>query len=270
MHTTTLTGDVTVLQDAMEIPGLGVLPVNAFLLKGAQPMLVDTGLPHSKDAFLTTLGALLDPADLRWIWISHPDRDHMGALYDLLELAPKARIVTTYAGMGIASIERPFPIDRVHLLNPGQQLDLGDRKLTCLRPPLFDSPVTTGFVDSSTGTVFSSDCFGAPLPSFELAGAANASEVPASDLEQGQRLWASVDSPWICWLDASVFGSALAPWRALDPELLLCTHLPPATGRAGEFLDRLATLPGTAPFEGPDQAALEAMLAGFEPEAAPV
>src|SRR5438067_264654 len=85
MHTTTLAGDVTALQDAMEIPGLGVLPVNAFLLKGSQPMLVDTGLPQSKDAFLAALGTLVDPADLRWIWISHPDRDHMGALYDLLE-----------------------------------------------------------------------------------------------------------------------------------------------------------------------------------------
>ena len=264
MNTRTLTGDLTVLQDAMEIPGLGVLPVNAFLLKGAQPMLVDTGLPQSKDAFLAALGELLDPADLRWIWISHPDRDHMGALYDLLELAPQARIVTTYGGMGIASIERPYPIERVYLLNPGQQLDLGDRTLTCLRPPLFDSPVTTGFVDGSTGTVFSADCFGAPLPSFELAGAADVSEVAAADLEMGQRLWASVDSPWISWLDAKAFGASLDPWRALDPQLLLCTHLPPATGRAGEFLDRVATLPGTAPFEGPDQVALEAILAGFE------
>ena len=265
MQTRTLTRDVTVLQDAMEIPGLGVLPVNAFLLNGAQPMLVDTGLPQSREAFLAALGGLVDPADLRWIWISHPDRDHMGALYELIELAPQARIVTTYAGMGIASIDRPLPIDRVYLLNPGQQLDLGDRTLTCLRPPLFDSPVTTGFVDSATGTVFSSDCFGAPLPSLELAGAADVSEIPAADLEQGQRLWASVDSPWISWLDAGVFDASLAPWRALDPELLLCTHLPPATGRAGEFLDRVATLPGTAPFEGPDQEALEAILAGFEP-----
>jgi hypothetical protein len=265
VNTLTLKGDVTVLQDALEIPGLGVLPVNAFLIRGEQPMLVDTGLPQSKEAFLAALGALIDPADLRWIWISHPDRDHMGALHDLLELAPQARIVTTYAGMGIASIERPLPIDRVYLLNPGQQLDLGDRTLTCLRPPLFDSPVTTGFVDSSTGTVFSSDCFGAPLPSFELAGAADVSEISSEDLETGQRLWASVDSPWISWLDKAVFGASLAPWRALDPELLLCTHLPPAIGRAGEFLDRVATLPGTQPFVGPDQAALEAMLAGFEP-----
>ncbi len=264
MHTLALTGGLTAIQDAMEIPGLGVLPVNAFLLRGAQPLLVDTGLPQSRDEFLAVLGDLVDPADLRWIWLSHPDRDHTGSLYELLELAPQARIITTFLGVGICSIDRPLPMDRVFLLNPGQQIDLGDRTLTCFRPPLYDSPATTGFVDDLTGTVFSSDCFGAPLPSFELAVASDVSAVSAQDLEHGQRLWASVDSPWISVLDQAVFDSTLDPLRALAPELLLSTHLPPATGRAGEFLDRLATLPGSPPFTGPDQAALEAMLAGFE------
>jgi len=265
MRTTTLAGGMTAIQDAIEIPGLGVLPCNAFLLLGEQPMLVDTGLPMSRDAFLATLGELIDPADLRWIWLSHPDRDHTGSLYELLELAPQARVITTFAGMGISSIDRPLPIDRVHLLNPGQSIDIGDRTITCFRPPLFDSPATTGFVDDSTGTVFTSDCFGAPLPSFELAGAADVAEVSADELEHGQRLWATVDAPWVSVADKSVFSAGLEPLRALAPELLLSSHLPPATGRAAEFLERLASLPGSAPFVGPDQAALQAMLAGFEP-----
>jgi glyoxylase-like metal-dependent hydrolase (beta-lactamase superfamily II) len=267
MRTTALPGGWTALQDAIEIPGLGVLPCNAFLLRGEQPLLVDTGLPTSRDAFLAALGGLVEPADLRWIWLSHPDRDHTGSLYELLELAPGARVITTFTGMGIASIDRPLPIDRVHLLNPGQSLDIGDRRITCFRPPLFDSPATTGLVDELTGTAFSSDCFGAPLPSFDLAGAPDVAEVSADDLEHGQRLWATVDAPWVSVADKSVFAAGLEPLRALAPEVLLSSHLPPATGRAHEFLERLATLPGTAPFVGPDQAALEAMLAGFEPGA---
>jgi flavorubredoxin len=267
MRTTSLAGDYTALQDATEIPGLGVLPINAFLLRGEQPLLVDTGLPTSREAFLSTLGELLDPADLRWIFLSHPDRDHTGSLYELLELAPHAKVITTFIGVGIAGIDRPLPMDRVYLLNPGQQLDVGDRTITCFRPPLYDSPATTGFVDESTGTVFSSDCFGAPLPSWALAGAENVAEVSADDLEQGQRLWASVDAPWVSVADKSVFAAGLEPLRAMQPELILSSHLPPATNRAQEFLDRLATLPGAAPFVGPDQAALQAMLAGFEPGA---
>lgn len=267
MYSRSLTTDVTGLQDCTEIPGIGVLPVNAFFLHSAQPMLVDTGLPQSRDAFLKTVGDLIDPADLRWIWLSHPDRDHTGALYELLELAPQAKVVTTFLGVGILAIERPLPLDRVHLLNPGQSLDLGDRTITAIRPPLYDSPATTGFVDNRTGTVFSSDCFGAPVASAELAVAEDVTAVPAGELADGQRLWAHVDSPWVAGVDRAAFARSLGPLRSLDPSLLLSSHLPPATGRATEFLDRLTELPDATPFVGPDQAALEEMLRQFEPPA---
>jgi len=61
--------------------------------------------------------------------------------------------------------------------------------------------------------------------------------------------------------------SPLEPLRKLDPALLLSSHLPPATGRATEFLDRLTTLPDAEPFVGPDQAALEHMLRQLDPQA---
>lgn len=265
MHTTTLQAGITAIQDAQEIPGLGVLPVNAFFLAGAQPLLVDTGLPPSSEEFLDVVGSLVDLADLRWIWLSHPDRDHTGSLYELLELAPQAKVITTFLGVGICSIDRPLPLDRVFLLNPGQSIDLGDRTLTCLRPPLYDSPATCGFVESTSGAVFSSDCFGAPVSTHELAGAADVSDVPPGELAAGQRLWASVDSPWLSTADPKAFAAGLEPLRALDPSLLLSTHLPPAQRRSAEFLDRVADLPGLTPFQGPDQAALEAMLKEFEP-----
>ncbi len=65
MHSFSATDDVVVLHDAAEVPGLGFLPVNAFLLRAAQPVLVDTGLPASRDQFLSELWSLVDPADLR-------------------------------------------------------------------------------------------------------------------------------------------------------------------------------------------------------------
>jgi hypothetical protein len=46
--------------------------------------------------------------------------------------------------------------------------------------------------------------------------------------------------------------------------------LPPAPRHTTEFLDLLETAPHADPFVGPDQRALEEMLASFEPaEAAP-
>jgi glyoxylase-like metal-dependent hydrolase (beta-lactamase superfamily II) len=265
MHSFATTDEITVLHDTAEVPGLGYLPVNAFLLRAAQPVLVDTGLPTSREQFLHELWSLIDPADLRWIWLTHPDRDHTGALYEVLEQAPRARLVTPFLGMGILSIERPVPVDRVFLLNPGQSLDVGDRELVAFRPPVYDSPATTGFYDRSTGVCFSSDCFGAPMTDAELAGAQDVRAVEQAALVPAQRLWTTVDSPWVSSVDRTRFAESLQPLRQLDPSVVLSTHLPPAKGRTQELLDVLATAPDTDPFIGPDQAALEQMLTGFEP-----
>ena len=157
METLRLRHGVSVLHDSTPIPGLGVLPINAFLLSAQQPVLVDTGMPASRPALLSALSELIDTADLRWIWLTHPDRDHTGALAEVLALAPQARLVTTFLGAGILSMEYDVPRERLYLLNPGQSLDVGDRRLTAFRPPVYDSPATTGFIDDSTGVMFSSD-----------------------------------------------------------------------------------------------------------------
>jgi glyoxylase-like metal-dependent hydrolase (beta-lactamase superfamily II) len=257
--------DVSVLNDYLEVPGIGFLPVNAFVLHAAEPVVVDTGLGLPGRGFMEALGSVVDPADVRWIWLTHPDRDHTGALFDLLAAAPAARLVTTFLGAGIMSTERPVPLDRVYLLNPGQSLDVGDRTLTAFRPPLFDNPATVGFYDERSHTCFSSDCFGAPMPSAALAECSDVGEVPADQLRSGQLLWATVDSPWVHTTEAAGYLRSIQPIRAMDPATILSTHLPPATGRTSEFLEMLAAAPHADPFVGPDQQALEQMLASFEP-----
>lgn len=261
--------DVTVLNDHLPVPGIGFLPVNAFVLHAAEPVVVDTGLSLPDRGFMDALGSAVDVPDVRWIWLTHPDRDHTGAIFDLLAAAPKARVVTTFLGAGIMSTYRPLPLDRVYLLNPGQSLDVGDRTLVGFRPPLFDNPATVGFYDTGSGTCFSSDCFGAPLPSPEMATADDVGDVPPDALRAGQLLWATVDSPWVHLVDREAFLSTVEPLRTMAPERILSTHLPPAAGRAPEFLDLVASAPGADPFVGPDQRELEEMLAGFEPPGGP-
>jgi glyoxylase-like metal-dependent hydrolase (beta-lactamase superfamily II) len=202
---------------------------------------------------------------VRWIWLTHPDRDHTGALFDLLDQAPRARVVTTFLGMGIMSTDRPLPPHRVHLVNPGQTLDAGDRTLVAFRPPLFDSPATVGFYDPRARACFSSDCFGAPLPSAELARSDGVGDIPRGELRRAQLMWAAVDSPWVHTTDQARYAATIAPLRAMGPELILSTHLPPAAGHTDELLDMLALAPGADAFVGPDQHALEELLASFEP-----
>jgi glyoxylase-like metal-dependent hydrolase (beta-lactamase superfamily II) len=257
--------DVTTLADVTEIPGLGHLPINAFVVHAAEPVLIDTGAPAGREAFLDALWSVVDPADLRWIYLTHPDRDHTGSLAEVLAAAPQARLVTTFLGYGIASMDFPVPLDRAYFLNPGQSLDVGDRRLTAFRPPVYDSPATTGLLDESTGTCFTSDCFGAPLSAESETEADDIAALDADALTAGQRLWVSVDSPWVGAVDPALFAATLAPLRAMDPEVVLSTHLPPARKAMTRLLDVLATTPGSEAFVGPDQAMLEALLAQFEP-----
>jgi flavorubredoxin len=265
MHTFRPHPDVTVLHDQTEIPGLGFLPINSFVLHAEQPVVLDTGLGLPDRHYVDRLSEVMDPADVRWIWLTHPDRDHTGGIFALLEAAPQARVVTTFVGVGIMSTERPLPLDRVYLLNPGQSLDVGDRQLTGFRPPLFDNPATVGVYDSKSGVCFSSDCFGAPLSSSDAAASENVAAVSPDELGSAQLLWASVDSSWVHKVDQAKYEAGFEPFRRFDPSWTFSVHLPPIQGSLDAMLQTLRGAPDMPEFVGPDQAALEAMLASFEP-----
>jgi flavorubredoxin len=118
IHVSNPADDVVALTDVKEIPGLGFLPVNAYVVQAEQPLLVDSGLPTSRPDFLQALWARIEPADLRWIYLTHPDRDHTGSLMEILHAAPAARLITTFLGLGILSLEYQIDLERVFLLNP--------------------------------------------------------------------------------------------------------------------------------------------------------
>ena len=252
---------IDVLTSTVAIPGFGSLAVNAFVLHGAEPVLVDTGTVIGSDPFMETLRTVIDPAALRWIWLTHTDPDHIGSLTTLLDENAGLRVVTSFLGMGIMGLSAPLPADRVHLVNPGQRLDVGDRTLTALRPPAFDHPITTGCFDDRSRTLFSSDCFGAVLPEVPVSAA----DLSAEELHRAQVLWASIDSPWLHGVRPDVLARELDAVRRLEPALVLSSHLPAAPGdMTDRLLGALGAVPTAEPFEGPDQSVLERMLAGSE------
>jgi flavorubredoxin len=249
--------DIDVLTSSFSIPGLGQVPINAFVLKGSEPILVDTGAVVESAEFLPALRSVIDPADLRWIWLTHTDVDHIGSLHALLAENPRIRVITTFLGVGIMSLSAPLPMDRVYLLNPGQKITVGDRTLTAFKPPAFDNPSTTGFYDDRSGILFSSDCFGALLSEVPQ----NAADLSDKELREGQVFWATLDSPWLQKVDPAAFARELDEIRRMAPRMVLSSHLPAASGDMTErLLASLAAAPKAQPFVGPDQAQLEQML----------
>lgn len=237
------------------LPGYGMLPINAFLIRSAEPVLVDTGLGLLKDPFMNHLRALIPLKDLRWLWLTHMDADHMGNLVQVLLEAPRLRVITTFLGMGKMLLYH-LPVDRVFLLNPGQYLDIGDRRLVAVKPPCFDAPETTGFFDTRTRVLFSADCFGALMK--EPAEAAT--DINPSDLREGLVTWTTIDSPWLHMVDGDKFARSLDLIRKLEPSFILSHHLPPAAGITEFLLKNLASARSAPAFLGPDQAALDASI----------
>ena len=251
------TPDIDVLQSTATIAGFGSIAINAFVLHGSEPLLVDTGAVVDADDFMTALRSVIDPADLAWIWLTHTDFDHIGALHRLLAENPRLRVITTFFGMGIMGLAAPLPIAQVCLVNPGETITLGDRTLTAIKPPLFDNAVTTGFHDQRSRALFTADCFGALLPAVPH----DAADLSDDELRRGQIHWATIDSPWLHNVDRARYAQELRRIREIDPSIVLSAHLPPAGGAMTErLLGALEAAPSAQPFTGPDQATLRQLL----------
>jgi hypothetical protein len=239
------------------VPGMGLLPVNAFVIRAPEPVVVDTGIVAQRDAFLEALGETIDLDDVRWIWLTHTDADHTGCLEELLAAAPRARLVTTFVGMGKLGLRTPIPPERAYLLNPGQSLPVGDRSLLAVRPPSYDAPETTGLFDSRSRALFTVDCFGSVLSE----PVDSAADLAAADLGEGLVTWAGVDAPWLASVTDEAFQASVESLLRLDPSAVLSSHLPHAPGMARTLVEWLDRARSAEPFVGPDQEALRAMLA---------
>lgn len=252
-----LSGDWAALTSFLPVPGLGGLPVNAFLLRGREPMLVDTGAPMLRDDFVAALEREIDPADLRWIWLSHTDADHTGALRAVLDRAPKAEVVTTFVGYAKMQL-LGLPTERARILQPGERLDIGDRALTPVRPPWFDAPETLGFFDTRDRVLFLADCFGALLEE----PAERAADVKRAALMEGITNWAAIDAPWLRGVDRNRFARTIASVAAIAPAALMSAHLPAAADRVETLLREagqavLRSLDASAP----DDVSMDSLLA---------
>lgn len=259
--------ETSMFTSAVPIPTIGVLPVNAYLIRGENPTLIDTGITPERDEFVAALKELIDPADIQWIVVTHADRDHTGALMQLLDAAPNARVVTSFITVGIMSVgAEPIPPERALLIRDGSTVDIGDRTLSAMRPPLFDNPGTLGIFDPKQSVLFSADCFGATFATPEGALAEDVASTSDDDLKSGQLLWGSVDSPWSHFVDDARFADNLARFVQQRPDTVLSTHLPPILGNLDRHVETLKTLPSSTPYVPADQAAFEAFMAQMAPQ----
>ena len=69
---------------ALEAPPVGHFPMNSMVIRGAEPVLVDTGAPAVRPQWLEAAWSVVDPMDVKWVFLTHDDRDHAGNLLPVL------------------------------------------------------------------------------------------------------------------------------------------------------------------------------------------
>jgi flavorubredoxin len=245
--------------------------VNSSVILGEQPVLIDCGPAISRHEWMETTFSLVDPADVRWIFLSHDDVDHTGNLAPVLEACPSATLVMTAFMMERMGAEFGFglPLPRMRWVNHGDRIDAGDRELVAITPPVYDSPTTRGLFDTATRTYWASDALGCPVPEV----ISDIAELDPGFWREGFTAQQQMLSPWLAWTDPARFARAIEEVRSLDAQVVTSGHGPALRGAqvhsALHLLAEVPFLPMPAqPGQG-DLDAIVAMLAAAAPDAAP-
>lgn len=197
-----------------------LLPVNSMVILGKEPVVVDTGAPVHRDSWFRQVFSLVDPEDIRWIYVSHDDGDHVGNVHELLELAPNATLVVNFFINDRMALEQALPLDRMVWLGPGDRLDAGDRTLHLLVPPIFDGPTTRALYDERSSVLWAVDSFAALPPGaiYEQA------DMPPDLYDETFSLVNSLVSPWHQWLDEARYARHVDAVEALHPDAVASAH----------------------------------------------
>jgi flavorubredoxin len=246
---------------ALEAPPVGHFPMNSMVIRGAEPVLVDTGAPAVRPQWLEAAWSVVDPADVRWIFLSHDDRDHSGNLLPILAACPNATLLTTWFTIGRMAEEWETPISRCRFMNDGDTIDAGDRTLVAKRPPLFDNPTTRGLFDSKTNVLWSVDTFATNVPT----PMPDVGELSDEDFRDGQFFGGRLVSPWVAMLDERKFRAVVDDVERLDAEVIAGCHSPVLRGpRMAEAYDLLRRLPEIPAWSEFTQADLDSWMAAAE------
>jgi len=252
--------DTWVIHSVQQATGAPLLVhLNSMVIRCAEPIIVDTSTPANREQWLTDVFNLVDPDDVRWVFLSHDDSDHAGNLDVVMERCPKATLIASWALTERHANAFAFPLDRSRWLDHGDALDVGDRTLRAVRPPLYDSPTTRGLFDESTGVYWAVDAFACPMPGTVIESAA---EFDRSFWRDGMAMFMHhALSPWVSIVDRERYAASLQQSRALGSSTIASAHSPVIPQELIDIAyDLTLEMPSIVPPPAPDQAVLDAIL----------
>ena len=111
-----------------------VVALNTLVIRAAEPVVVDTGVAENREQYLADVFSLVEPEDVRWVFLSHDDVDHTGNVNALMDACPNATLVSNWFMVERMTASLAVPLTRQRWIDDGGTLDVGDRTLHALRP----------------------------------------------------------------------------------------------------------------------------------------
>lgn len=141
---------------------------NAYLVKGSEKTaLIDTVDPAKEYELVQNLVRIgVDGID--YIIVNHAEQDHSGALPMILELFPRARVITNEKCRDLIVALLDIDGDRVDVIQDNDTLSLGDKTLQFLITPWVHWPETMLTYVQESKVLFSCDLFGSHIASSDL------------------------------------------------------------------------------------------------------
>ena len=163
---------------------------NAYLVRGSdKTALLDSVDPTMQDILLTQLTEI---PKIDYVISHHTEQDHSGAIPAVLEKYPKAKLICTPKAQSMLTDHLQLPADRIQVVEDGESVSLGDRKLTFIHTPWVHWPETMVTYLPEDKILFTCDFFG--------------SHLATSSLYAG-------DNPYVCEAAKRYYAEIMMPFR---------------------------------------------------------
>jgi flavorubredoxin len=187
---------------------------NCYLIEGSEKnALVDTVDPTMTDKLMTQLS---DLDRLDYLISLHAEQDHAGAIPQVLEKYPSAKLVANKKGKEQLINLLKIPEEKFLEIEEGDSLDLGDKTLKFIYTPWVHWPETMCAFMPENKTLFSCDFFGSHIATTDLYATDK-----ARVYEAAKRYFAEIMMPF-----SSIIRNNLEKVAELNPSMIAPSHGP--------------------------------------------
>ncbi|MFH1459016.1 MAG: FprA family A-type flavoprotein [Candidatus Omnitrophota bacterium] len=138
---------------------------NAYLILDEKIVLVDTVKHYMFDEMLSRIKSIVDPAKIDYIISNHVEMDHSGCLPKILELCPKAAVVTS--PQGEKGLKKHFGNfinqNNLKIVESGDSINIGKRNINFVLTPMVHWPDSMASYIPEEKLLLPNDAFGQHL-----------------------------------------------------------------------------------------------------------